>query len=67
MKLLITKHARDMMFERGIEEDFIIRAIIQGAKVRQTEGFLATYGYLRVAYKILNDGTYKIKTVMVHG
>lgn len=67
MKLLITQHARDMMFERGIDENKIIMAIQRGAKVKQMEGYLTTYSYLSVAYRKLDEETYKIKTVMIHG
>lgn len=56
-----------MMFERGIDEDQIIRALEQGAKTRQTEGYLATYGYFSVAYKKLEGDVYKIKTVVING
>lgn len=56
-----------MMFERGIDEEQITRAIGMGAKVRQTDGYLATYGYLSIAYKRLDDETYKIKTVIING
>lgn len=66
MRLIITKHARDMMFERGIDEDQIKRAIKQGAKTKQTEGYLAVCGYISVAYKKLGEEVYKIKTVMIY-
>lgn len=66
MRLIITKHARDMMFERGIDEDQIKRAIKHGAKTKQTEGYLAVCGYICVAYKKLGEEVYKIKTVMIY-
>jgi len=65
LKLLITKHAIDMMFERGIDEDQIIRAIKYGAKTKQTHGYLSSYTYFKVAYKKIGEKYYKIKTVMV--
>lgn len=55
-----------MMTERGIDEEQIKIAIQRGSKVKQTDGCLAIYTYLRIAYKILQDGRYKIKTVMVN-
>lgn len=64
MKLIITNHAKDMMLERGIDEDQIIIAIQRGAKYRQTDGFVVAYMYLRIAYKVIGD-KYIIKTVMV--
>jgi len=65
LRLLITKHARDMMFERGIDEDQIIKAIKYGAKTKQTGGYLTSYTYLKIAYRKIGEAYYKIKTVMV--
>lgn len=66
MELLITQHARENMTARGIEEEQVKRVIKYGAKVKQTDGYLAVYTYMSVAYKILPDGRYKIKTVMIN-
>lgn len=65
LKLLITKHAMDMMIERGIDEDQIKRAIKRGAVSRQTNGYLAIYTYIEVAYKKIGNDLYKIKTVKI--
>lgn len=65
MRLLITKHAMDMMLERGIDEDQIKRAIKNGAISRQTEGYLASYTYIEIAFKKLPNDVYKIKTVKI--
>ena len=54
-----------MMFERGIDENQIIRAIKYGAKIKQTDGYLSSYTYFKVAYKKIEKDCYKIKTVMV--
>lgn len=64
MRLIIRKHAKDRMILRGIDEDQIIQVIQRGAKVKQTDGFLATYTYIQVAYKIRGD-YYIIKTVKI--
>ncbi len=64
MKLILTKHAQERMDLNGITEDQIRMTIQRGAKSPQTEGFLAVYSYIRVAYKIVND-KYIIKTVMI--
>ncbi len=66
MELLITQHARDMMTERGIDEDQIKRVIQYGSKVKQTDGYKAVFMYMSVAYKVLPDGRYKVKTVIVN-
>lgn len=64
MRLKITLHAHEMMVERGIDEGQIIRAIRHGAISRQTDGLLARYTYIEVAYKIIGN-LYIIKTVKI--
>ena len=39
IELIITLHAREQMFNRGIDEDQIRRVIKLGSKIRQTDGF----------------------------
>lgn len=48
----------------SITED-VKKCIKRGAKFKQTDGFLAVYSYIRVAYKIIGEDMYLIKTVMV--
>ncbi len=64
MQLIFTKHAKDQMLVRGVDEDQIINAMQRGAKVKQTDGLVAVYSYVKVAYKISGE-SYIIKTVMV--
>ena len=64
MKLVLTKHAQKRMDINAISEEQIKLTIQRGAKTPQTEGFIAVYTYIRVAYKIVND-KYIIKTVMI--
>lgn len=64
MKLVITKHAQERMDLNGISEEQIKMAIQRGARIPQTEGFLAVYTYIRVAYKIC-DNKHIVKTVMI--
>lgn len=64
MRLVIKKHARDMMTVRGIDEEQIKKVIKRGSKTKQTDGLLATYTYMAVAYKVRED-KYIIKTVEV--
>ena len=52
------------MFDRGIDEDQIIRVIKMGSKIKQTEGFKSIYSYIGVCYKITGD-KYIIKTVTI--
>ncbi len=65
MIILLTKHAKERMSEKGISVGMIKEAISKGAVVRQTDGYLATYTYFTIAYKIIKQGVYKVKTVMV--
>lgn len=64
MELVIRKHARDMMTIRGIDEEQIKKVIKNGSKIKQTDGLLASYTYMTVAYKVRGD-KYIIKTVDV--
>ncbi len=63
--LKITRHAKEKMIMLGINKEQIKRAIQFGAKTKQTEGYLASYAYLKVAYRQIGDNCYKIKTVFV--
>jgi hypothetical protein len=64
LTIKLTEHAKKQMVERGVNKEQIMRAIKQGSKVKQTDGYLASYGYIVVAYKKKGD-VYKIKTVMI--
>ena len=65
MRLLITKHAKERIADKAISKETIIEAIKKGARIRQTDGYLASYGYIKVAYKIIGEDYYKIKTVFI--
>lgn len=65
MIVLLTKHAKERMAQYAITKEQVKEAIIHGAAVRQTEGYLASFGYLKVAYRKIDSETYKIKTVFV--
>ncbi len=62
MIIQISKHAKEKMDIEGIDEDQIKRVIKMGSTSRQTDGYLATYTYVKVAYKKRGD-VYRIKTV----
>ncbi|MDI6737075.1 MAG: hypothetical protein QME12_00990 [Nanoarchaeota archaeon] len=64
MRLKISPHALGTMVVKGIDEEMIRRAIKQGAISKQTDGLLARYTYVEVAYKTRGD-LYIIKTVKV--
>lgn len=65
IQLVLTKHAKEKMAMLGITKEQVKIAIQQGAKIKQAEGHLASCGYVKVAYKKLGEGIYKIKTVFV--
>ncbi len=62
-RLLLTMHAKIKMAELGINKEQIKMAIRQGATMRQTDGYLASFAGLKVAYKKIGEDLYKIKTV----
>ena len=64
MEIILTYHAKQRMVQHAISLDQIKRAIKQGSKINQTDGLLAKFCYLEVAYKI-REGKYIIKTVKI--
>jgi len=64
MQLEITEHAKKKMVIHGITATQIKKAITQGAKFEQTDGLLAQYSYIRVAYK-KRGSVYLVKTVFI--
>ena len=64
LRLIITTHARQQMFDRGIDEEQIKNTIKRGSKIKQTDGFKSIYSYIGVCYKIRGD-KYIIKTVTI--
>ena len=64
MELILTKHAKLRMIEKAITKEQIGITIQKGGKIKQTDGLLASYGYLEVAYKT-RDKKYIIKTVKI--
>ncbi len=64
MLIILTEHAKIRMAQKAINVEQIKRAIQQGAKIKQTDGLLAIYADIEVAYKIRNE-KYIIKTVKV--
>ena len=64
MIIQISKHAKEKMDVEGIDEGQIRRAIMHGSLSRQTNGYLATYTYIKVAFKRKGE-VYRIKIVFV--
>lgn len=65
MIIKITFHAKERMAKNAITKEMVKRAIKEGAQQRQTDGFLASYSYFKVAYKKIGNDVYKIKTVYI--
>ncbi len=64
MDIILTEHAKEKMAKYGISKEQIKKTIMQGAKIMQTEGLLASHGYIKVAYKKIGE-KYIIKTVYI--
>jgi len=64
MILEFTEHAKQKMVIHGVTKEQVKKAIQQGAKFEQTDGLLAKYSYIRVAYKKRSE-VYRIKTVFI--
>jgi hypothetical protein len=64
MKYVFTNHAEEQMTLRGVTRTQVIQAIERGSKQLQTEGVLATYGYIAVAYRTAKN-LIIIKTVIL--
>ncbi|MBI2575856.1 DUF4258 domain-containing protein [Candidatus Woesearchaeota archaeon] len=64
MIIQLSKHAKEKMDIEGIDEEQIKRAIKMGSVSRQTDGYLASYTYFKIAYKRKGD-IYRIKTVFI--
>lgn len=63
--LFFSRHAKERMAEKAISKEQIIKAIKMGSKFAQTNGFLAVYRDIAVAYRIVGKSAYKVKTVMI--
>lgn len=64
MIIILREHAKIRMAQKAITVEQIKRAITQGAKIKQTDGLLAIYADIEVAYKIRGD-KYIVKTVKI--
>lgn len=63
--LKLTRHALEKMAMLGVNASQVRTAIERGSKFRQADGYLAHYGYIKVAYKVIAKNVYKVKTVFV--
>jgi len=65
INIILSKHADDKRILNGLTKEDIKNAIKFGSKIKQTEGYLSSYLYIKVAYKKLKENVYFVKTVYV--
>ncbi len=65
IEVILTKHTKEKMVLLGITKEQVKVALERGAKTKQTEGYLASFTYLKVAYKKIGENCYKVKTVFI--
>ena len=63
IKIIYSKHANDKRILYGLTKEQIERAVKLGATVKQTDGYLASYREVKIAYKKLNEEVYYLKTI----
>ena len=63
MIIYYSKHAREQMIARGINEKEIREAIQSGTKHLQEDRIVAAYRYFAVVYKVMEKENYFIITV----
>jgi len=66
MDIIYSKHSNDKRILYGLTKEQIRRAVMRGATVKQTDGYLASYREIRIAYKKLNKEVYYIKTIYIN-
>ncbi|MBI2106437.1 hypothetical protein HYT57_00480 [Candidatus Woesearchaeota archaeon] len=66
IKIIYSKHANDKRMVYGLTKEQIERALKMGATVKQTDGYLASYREIKIAYKKLDEKTYYLKTIYVN-
>ena len=55
MEYILTRHAQERLDKCGLTIDQVILTIKKGAKIKQTDGFIAVHTYIRVAYVIREE------------
>lgn len=63
IKIIYSKHANDKRMLYGLTKEQIGRAVQRGATTPQTDGYLASYREIRIAYKKLGKNVYYLKTI----
>ena len=66
LEVIYSKHANDKRVLHGYTKEQIERAIKRGATAQQTDGYLASFREIRIAYKKLNEKIYYIKTIFIN-
>jgi len=63
LKIIKTKHATDKAKLWAVTDEQIRIAIKRGSKYKQTDGLLAVYMEYEIAYKVIGNDLYLIKTI----
>ena len=63
INVIYSKHANDKRILYGLTKEQIERAGKRGATVKQTDGYLASYREIKIAYKKLSKEVYYLKTI----
>ncbi len=65
IRIVLSKHANDKRILYGLSKEHIKRCILRGGKIKQANGYLASYTYLKVAYKKIGKNLYYVKTIYI--
>jgi len=65
LEWIFTKHAKERVAAKGVTIEQVKIDVQRGAKVPQTDGFEATYTYIKVAFRIVGK-KYIIKTIKIN-
>ncbi len=65
VEIIYSKHANDKRILYGLSKEQIERAVKRGAISKQTDGFLASYREIKIAYKKLDGEGYYLKTIYI--
>ena len=65
LKVIYSKHANDKRILYGLTKEQVERAIKRGATAKQTDGYLASYREIKIAYRKPDKEVCYIKTIYI--
>ena len=63
VRIIYSKHANDKRMLYALTKEQVEMAVKRGATAKQTDGCLASYKEIRIAYKKLGKDVYYLKTI----